>query len=164
MPNVQKEIRTFRDKVAEAIYESGLEIFAETPNPKAKNKSLKGSNLEKQWGVEVQGKGFVLLLVEYYIYIEGGRRAGAKPPPLRPILEWVKKNRIQFRDKRGRFLTFTSTAIIAQRGIAKNGIAPRPFVDRILERSLEKVEDFVNVFLLDGLLDRIIIEELDKLD
>ena len=50
------------------------------------------------------------------------------------------------------------------RSIAQNGIAPRPFVDRIIETAQEKAEEFVNLILIDDLFDRIVIEELEKLD
>ena len=153
--NPNKEIKTFRDKFAETLIEEGRAVFEAM--------GLGDSNIAKTYDVEVQGKSFAIFIQEYYIYIESGRRKGAKRPPFEPIFDWIKRNNIKFRDKKGRFITFRQTAFIIMNAIKKNGIKPRPFVQTILDNSLDKAVDFVNVFILDDLLNRVIIEELRKI-
>lgn len=153
--NTKKEIKTFRDKFAETLIEEGRVVFEAM--------GLKDSHIAKTYDVEVQGKSFAIFIQEYYIYIESGRRKGAKRPPFQPIFDWIKSKNIRFRDKKGRFITFRSTAFIIMNAIKKNGIKPRPFVQDILDNSLDKAEDFVNIFILGDLLNRVIIEELDKI-
>jgi len=155
MVNAKKEIKTFRDKFAETLIEEGRIVFEAM--------GLKDSNIAKTYDVEVQGKSFAIFIQEYYIYIESGRRKGARRPPFQPIFDWIKSRNIKFRDKKGRFITFRQTAFIIMNAISKNGIKPRPFVQKILDNSLDKAQDFVNVFILGDLLNRIIIEELEKL-
>lgn len=162
--NVKNEIKGFRNKLRQALYDSALEVFADTPNPKVPSKNLGDSNLADTFDVKVDGKGFVFFIQEYYIYIESGRKKGSKQPPFEPIFNWIRKNNIRFRDKKGRFITFRATAFIIMRSIAQNGIAPRPFVDRIIDTAQGKAEEFVNLILIDDLFDRIVIEELEKLD
>jgi len=153
--NAKKEIKTFRDKFAETLIEEGKAVF--------KAIGLEGSHIEKTYDVEVQGKSFAIFIQEYYIYIESGRRKGSKRPPFQPIFDWVKSRNIKFRDKKGRFITFRQTTFIIMNAIKKNGIKPRPFVQDIVDNSLVKAEDFVNFFILGDLMNRIIIEELEKI-
>jgi hypothetical protein len=63
-------------------------------------------------------------------FIEKGRRAGAKPPPISPIEEWIKAKNIQFQDKRGRNLSTKSMAFIISRSIGKKGIKPTPIIEK----------------------------------
>lgn len=48
-------------------------------------------------------------------------RGPGKNPPLNPILDWVKRKRLQFRSTKGKFLSYISTAFIIQKSIAKKG-------------------------------------------
>lgn len=162
--NVKREIKTFRDKLAIALYESAQAVFEDTPNPKAPQSNLGDSNLAKTFEVKRNGKSFEFFIQEYYIYIESGRKKGSKQPPFDAIFEWVRKNNIRFRDKKGRFITFRATTFIIMRAIGRDGIPARPFVDRIIEGAQDIAQEFVNVILVDDLFDRIIINELEKLD
>ncbi|MDB4498371.1 hypothetical protein N9251_03415 [Gammaproteobacteria bacterium] len=161
--NVKNEIKSFRAKLADALYESALEVFADTPNPKHPSSNLGDSHLAETFKVERDKKSFVFFIQDYYIYIESGRKKGSKAPPYDAIFHWVQKNNIRFRDKRGRFITFRATTFIIMKAIKRDGIAPRPFVDRIVESAQEKALDFVSVLLVDELFDRIIINELEKI-
>lgn len=65
----------------------------------------------------------------YAIFVNDGRRKGAKMPPLEPISLWAKsKSIIQFRDKKGRFISNESRAWLISRKIARDGIKPIPFM------------------------------------
>ena len=65
-----------------------------------------------------------LLLNDYVQYIESGRKAGSKFPPIQPIVQWAKKRGIP---------TDNSTIFIIRRAIAEDGIRPRPFMYKVLE-------------------------------
>lgn len=58
---------------------------------------------------------------DYYVWIETGRRPGARRPPILPIIEWMKRKRIA-PGQENRVAWAISTAI------AQRGIKPRPFV------------------------------------
>lgn len=65
-----------------------------------------------------------LLLNDYVQYIESGRKAGSKFPPIQPIVQWAKKRNIP---------TDNSTIFLIRRAIAEDGIRPRPFMYKVLE-------------------------------
>lgn len=65
-----------------------------------------------------------LLLNDYVQYIESGRKAGSKFPPIQPIVQWAKKRNIP---------TDNSTIFLIRRAIAEDGIKPRPFMYKVLE-------------------------------
>ena len=65
-----------------------------------------------------------LLLNDYVQYIESGRKAGSKFPPIQPIVQWAKKRGIK---------TDNSTIFLIRRAIVRDGIKPRPFMYKVLE-------------------------------
>lgn len=67
---------------------------------------------------------FDILLNDYITYIESGRRKGADMPPVEAIVEWAKKHGIP---------TDNSTIFLIRRAISRDGIAPRPFMDKVFE-------------------------------
>lgn len=72
-----------------------------------------------------------LLLNDYVQYIESGRKAGSKLPPIQPIVQWAKKRGIP---------TDNSTIFLIRRAIAEDGIRPRPFMYKVLETIDKKWE------------------------
>lgn len=95
---------------------------------------------------------FDLMLNDYLVYIEGGRRIGAKFPPIKPIVEWAKRRGIP---------TDNSTIFLIRRAISRDGIRPRPFMelifeemdefwnsgewsDKIFAKIMEKIDNFFN--------------------
>lgn len=87
------------------------------------NKS--GSDIYKNLQVNATNDGdlvFDILLNDYITYIESGRRKGADMPPVEAIVEWAKKHGIP---------TDNSTIFLIRRAISRDGIAPRPFMDKV---------------------------------
>ena len=52
----------------------------------------------------------------YADIVEFGRRAGAKPPPIEPIIEWMKVRKIRLRNSKNEFIKYSEEA---QRNAAK---------------------------------------------
>ena len=65
---------------------------------------------------------FDIILNDYLTFIESGRRKGADMPPVEPIIEWAKKHGIP---------TDNGTIYLIRRAISRDGIAPRPFMDKV---------------------------------
>lgn len=65
---------------------------------------------------------FDIILNDYLTFIESGRRKGAKMPPVEPIVRWAKKHGIP---------TDNGTIYLIRRAISRDGIAPRPFMDKV---------------------------------
>ena len=65
-----------------------------------------------------------------------------KKPPFKPIQEWVKKRRFQFRDKKsGKFMSYNSTAFLVVQGIFNNGIKPSLFFTKPFQSAFNKMPD-----------------------
>lgn len=87
------------------------------------NKS--GSDIYKNLQVKATNDGdlvFDIILNDYLKFIESGRRKGAKMPPVEPIVKWAKKHGIP---------TDNGTIYLIRRAISRDGIAPRPFMDKV---------------------------------
>lgn len=112
------------------------------------------SELYKTLKVEARNDGdivFDMMLNDYLVFIESGRRAGAKFPPVEPIVNWAKARGIP---------TDNSTIYLIRRAISRDGIKPRPFLsyifdemdeqwnndwsDEIFNRIIEQLDNFFN--------------------
>ena len=83
------------------------------------------SNIFKEMYAKASGNIVIQLLLNDYVqYIESGRKAGSKFPPIQPIVQWAKKRGIP---------TDNSTIFLIRRAIADDGIRPRPFMYKVLE-------------------------------
>ena len=77
----------------------------------------------------------IITAAPYLGVVDKGRRKGAKPPPLSPILKWVQMRGIVFTNKKnGHILTQKQTANVIRYGVSKNGIKPT----NILEKTMVK--------------------------
>ena len=84
-----------------------------------------GSDIYKNLQVNATNDGdlvFDIILNDYLKFIESGRRKGAKFPPVEPIVKWAKKHSIP---------TDNGTIYLIRRAISRDGIAPRPFMDKV---------------------------------
>ena len=89
------------------------------------NKS--SSDIYKNLQVKATNDGdlvFDIILNDYLTFIESGRRKGADMPPVEAIVEWAKKHDIP---------TDNSTIFLIRRAISRDGIAPRPFMDKVFD-------------------------------
>lgn len=116
-----------------------------------RNTIAPGSDLYRNLQVMATGDGdlvFDMMLNDYLVYIESGRRKGAKFPPIEPIVKWARKRGIP---------TDNSTIYLIRRAISRDGIKPRPFLQYVFSE--------IDGLWEDGWSDRIfdkIIEETDK--
>ena len=82
------------------------------------------SDIYKEMYAKASGNIVIQLLLNDYVqYIESGRKAGSKFPPIQPIVNWAKKRNIP---------TDNSTIFLIRRAIAEDGIKPRPFMYKVL--------------------------------
>ena len=68
-----------------------LYIFWEYCNKKYK---LGSSKLNKDLDVRIQDNIFLLIMPDYVEYVNSGRRAGAKMPPIEAIANWCRSKGI----------------------------------------------------------------------
>ena len=91
------------------------------------NNNKSSSDIYKNLQVKATNDGdlvFDIILNDYLKFIESGRRKGADMPPVEAIVEWAKKHGIP---------TDNGTIYLIRRAISRDGIAPRPFMDKVFE-------------------------------
>ena len=96
-------------------------------NSKTGSNTLVNSNIYKTLSVKATNDGdlvFDIILNDYLVYIENGRRKGAKMPPVEPIVDWAKKHGIP---------TDNSTIYLIRRAISRDGVKPRPFMAHVFD-------------------------------
>ena len=97
-----------------------------------RNTIAPNSDIFKEMYAKASGNIVIQLLLNDYVqYIESGRKAGSKFPPIQPIVQWAKKRNIP---------TDNSTIFLIRRAIAEDGIRPRPFMYKVLETIDKKWE------------------------
>ena len=97
-----------------------------------RNTIAPNSDIFKEMYAKASGNIVIQLLLNDYVqYIESGRKAGSKFPPIQPIVQWAKKRGIP---------TDNSTIVLIRRAISEDGIRPRPFMYKVLETIDKKWE------------------------
>ena len=120
-------------------------------NQKVGTNTLVDSNIYKTLSVKATNDGdliFDIILNDYLVFIESGRRKGAKFPPVEPIVKWARSRGIP---------TDNSTIYLIRRAISRDGIKPRPFMAHVLE----EIDREWDEQLADELFNKI-ISEIDK--
>ena len=144
------------DKVIKAIANDILSIarmILESNNlineKVGRNTIAPDSELYKTLQVKATNDGdivFDLMLNDYLVFIESGRRAGAKFPPVEPIVRWARKRGIP---------TDNSTIYLIRRAISRDGIKPRPFMAYIFEEMDERWDDNWADSIFDKIMEQI---------
>lgn len=118
-------------------------------NRKVGFNTLKDSELFKSVTASAEQNIVInLLLNDYIVFVESGRRAGSRMPPPTAIAEWCKRKGLP---------TDNNTVFAICKAIARDGIAPRPIMSTAFQLIDERWENDWS--------DRIfneIIEELER--
>ena len=97
--------------------------------------NLGNSRVANSVRLELKDNDFQIKFNDYIHYVDSGRRAGAKPPPVKPILDWIHRKGITPTN-----ITQERLAYAISRAIGRNGIKSRPFLDRLTEEVSELVK------------------------
>jgi hypothetical protein len=74
----------------------------------------------------------------------------SKRPPRKTLEEWVSKRRFQFRDEKGRFMSYKTMAFLIQRSIYEKGIKPSLFFTKPFEKAFKNLpNELVEAYGLD---------------
>ncbi len=120
-------------------------------NSKTGSNTLVNSQIYKTLSVRATNDGdliFDIILNDYLVYIENGRRKGAKMPPIEPIVRWARSKGIP---------TDNSTIYLIRRAISRDGIKARPFMAYVFEEIDKEWDNNV----ADELFNKI-MEDIDK--
>ena len=99
-------------------------------------------------------------LEAYWIFLEKGRRAGAKMPPVSAIENWIKVRKIIPRPvtlKSGMQMvpTIPQLAYVIARSIAKNGIAPRTFMRESINQTIDDFKSKLSAAVREDVLENL---------
>lgn len=118
-------------------------------NQKINENTLFDARVHDQIDVKTENLSIISLLVnDYIIYIEKGRRAGAKMPPFNAILNWAYRKGLPTENK-------VIWAIC--KAIQRDGIKPRPVVFNWYRECDEFIDEWTNRLMQE------IWEELDAM-
>ena len=112
-------LKKLNEIVAELIQETLIQ------NLLAIDPDLSTSDLVKNIKSTPVGYSVEVFMPSYAIYVEKGRRPGVKAPPVRVIIEWIRKKRIPLRGGR-----INAVAYAIARSIGRFGIRAKPFIER----------------------------------
>ena len=120
MLNVAKAIASDVVSLVRQVMEGDTGI-----NRKVGVNTLKDSELFKSVRASASGDIVIdLLLNDYVIYVESGRRKGSKMPPPTAIASWCKRKGLP---------SDNSTVWAICRAISRDGIAPRPVMATVFD-------------------------------
>ena len=99
-------------------------------------------------------------LEAYWIFLEKGRRAGAKIPPVSAIEQWIKVRKIlprpvTLKSGKQRVPTVQQLAYVIARSIAKNGIRPRPFMRESINQTIEDFTSKLSAAIREDVLENL---------
>lgn len=99
-------------------------------------------------------------LEEYWKFIEKGRRAGAKMPPVSAIENWIKVRKIiprpvTLKSGRQRVPTVQQLAYVIARSISRKGIAPRPFMRESIEYTMKDFQSKLSAAVREDVLENL---------
>jgi len=97
----------------------------------------------RKFPVTFAGDSITISLPDYYLYIDKGRKAGAKMPPVKFIAIWIKRKKLPIPDG----MDIVSLAWAISKSIAKNGIKPRPFLDTVRTTLGDVLRDYLAVLV-----------------
>lgn len=124
--NIQKEIKRITGIILNSVF-----------------KVLNNANIETSkkevvaMPVTVTGDKVEVALPGYYEFVDKGRKPGKKPP-IGPIINWIKKNRIDTKD-----IGITSLAYAISNSIGIEGTKAKPFIDELQTEIGILVRDFL---------------------
>lgn len=98
---------------------------------------LGDSNIAKQTKVVVRGNEVAIVAPDYIYYVDKGRKAGRRPP-IRKIIEWVKKNNFRLPDG----VSLDSIAYAVATSISKKGVRGKNFLDTLRLKVTKIINDY----------------------
>ena len=95
----------------------------------------------KKFKVTLNNKELNVAIPGYYTYVDKGRKKGRRPP-IKPIIDWVKENKLSIPQGS----SVESIAFAVANSIANDGVKARPFIEELqLSIGIETRNYLVNI-------------------
>jgi hypothetical protein len=138
--NLEKALRQFGDELVSNLVKELIQA----------DKDVTG-NLIKSIDYELVEKANTFMLnikaLDYLKYVDGGRRPGAKQPPVSAIIPWVKRKGIKI----GK--TPEQTAFVIAKSIKKNGIKPTNVISKAIQTTMRTKMDLLAKHAVEDIMD-----------
>ena len=128
------------DGIIRIIQNWGNELIAQMQNRLRSNKTNASSSLSQSVEPNIKsrqgGYNLTILMNDYWLYVENGRKAG-KMPPIKNIYEWIQnKQPLQAKVAQSpdRIAATKSLAYVIARKISKKGTKAQPFISPSLNQ------------------------------
>lgn len=128
MADFKTALDTLLNKIGDTIVDKAIDnliVKKDKVNRKKANKwgskfiSMKNSNLVKSMKTNINSQNQLeIIMNDYAVYVNDGRRAGARQPPINSLVGWAKKRNI---DRKYLF--------VIARAIGRNGIKETNFME-----------------------------------
>jgi len=127
-------------EVIKAEQEWAQEVVTNARSILIRNKKVATGKLVNSIRYTVNPQGnIVFLYSEDGKWVSQGRRKGARFPPPAPISRWIRQKGITGVSKDGKRLTNEQLTFLISRAIARDGIAPLPFMKMAVKQSIKKL-------------------------
>lgn len=161
MPAIStSDLRAALREVGELIITTMKAILAQDRYPLTKGNLI--NSLKAQVGQARDRRGrftataeLTILMADYGVYLDRGRRPGARKVPLEALIRWIKEKRIGVgRTSRGRFTARTVSvnqlAYIIRESIYRKGIRGRNYIQPAFDAGGRLLEAYLDNSYLDG--------------
>ena len=146
------------DGIIRIIQNWGNELIAQMQNRLRSNKTNASSSLSQSVEPNIKsrqgGYNLTILMNDYWLYVENGRKAG-KMPPIKNIYEWIQnKQPLQAKVAQSpdRIAATKSLAYVIARKISKKGTKAQPFISPSLKQvTREELGRRIGQYIADSL-------------
>jgi len=128
------------DGIIRIIQNWGNEFIAQMQNRLRSNKTNSSSSLSQSVEPNIKsregGYNLTILMNDYWLYVENGRKAG-KMPPIKNIYEWIQNKaplQAKIADSPNKIAATKSLAYVIARKISKKGTKAQPFISPSLNQ------------------------------
>jgi len=112
----------------------------------------RSSNLTKSIAFIETDNGLALEANYYFSYASEGRRRGVRKVPIRALIDYIKSYGLV--PKAGQ--TINQLAFAIQTAIYKNGIAPKNYLEKVIDATADVTEEVVADELIEDIADEVV--------
>jgi len=139
MLSLEGEINIILKEFGDLFIEAAKFYAAKYINKKTGTDTLSNSELMKNIKVKVEDERLVILVADYYRWIESGRKVGAKGIPISVLIDWIRRKKIKSSG-----VSINQLAFMIQRSIKKTGISKRPFLTQAYNEASKEFDKKLN--------------------